>query len=281
MTARLLDGKIVAASLKTALSKTITNLTQQGRRPPCLAVILVGHDTASEIYVANKRRACQEVGMTSQAYSLENSCTEAELLALIQTLNNDTTVDGILVQLPLPSHINTNRILECISPLKDVDGFHPCNLGKLAQRFPHLRPCTPFGIIQLLQAYDLPIQGQHAVVIGASNIVGRPMALEFLLSKATVTICHRFTKHLQRHVALADIVVVATGVRDVIDTEWLQPHQILIDVGMHRRSDNTLMGDVNFELAKTKVAWITPVPGGVGPMTIVTLLQNTVQAATS
>lgn len=281
MTAKILDGRAIASTLKKDISLALAERKRQGLRPPCLAVILVGNDAASEIYVANKRKACEEVGMLSRAYDLPNSISEKELLALIQELNQDSEVDGILVQLPLPEGIDASHIVEAISPYKDVDGFHPYNIGRLAQRSPALRPCTPYGIIQLLQAYDQPFYGQHAVIVGASNIVGRPMALEFLMAGSTVTICHRFTQDLESHIRVADIIVVAAGVCDLIKASWLHHKQVLIDVGMHRLESGKLRGDVDFDEAQKHVAWITPVPGGVGPMTIASLLQNTLQACRS
>ncbi|MDP1604197.1 MAG: bifunctional methylenetetrahydrofolate dehydrogenase/methenyltetrahydrofolate cyclohydrolase FolD [Legionella sp.] len=278
MTALILDGKQVATALKNKIAATISEDTNSGQMPPGLAVILVGNDSASEIYVNNKRKACLEVGISSYAFDLPKTTSQEKLVNLITELNHREDIHGILVQLPLPAAIDSNKIIECISPSKDVDGFHPYNLGRLAQRNPLLRPCTPYGIIQLLNAYNLPLRGKHAVVVGASNIVGRPMALEFLLAGATVTICHRFTKNLEQLIRMAEVVVVAAGVCDVIDPEWLNQSQILIDVGMHRLENGTLRGDVNFDKASTRTGWITPVPGGVGPMTIATLLLNTLTA---
>lgn len=279
MTASLLDGKKAASKIKDDIRLAVKNRLSQGLRAPGLAVILVGDDPASSVYVANKRKACQEVGFNSYAYDLPATTSEAELLALITQLNNSPEVDGILVQLPLPPSIDPNNVIECISPAKDVDGFHPYNVGRLAQRNPLLRPCTPFGIINLLSFYQIPLVGVHTVVIGASNIVGRPMALEFLLAAATVTVCHRFTTELEKYVRIADVLVIATGVKDIIDINWLNEKQIVVDVGMHRLTDGKLRGDIDFHQAKEKVSWITPVPGGVGPMTIATLLQNTLIAA--
>lgn len=279
MTASLLNGKLVAAEFKKEMIAAVHKMTAQGEAPPGLAVVLVGSDPASAIYVANKRKACQELGFNSYAYDLPYTVSEAKLIRLIEQLNNAKEVDGILVQLPLPPSIDSNKMIEGINPYKDVDGFHPYNQGRLTQRNPLIRPCTPYGIINLLKFYQIPLKGKHAVVIGASNIVGRPMALELLIAGATVTICHRFTQNLEKHVRIADLVVVATGVKDVIDVDWLNSEQILIDVGMHRLENGHLRGDVDFEKAKEKVAWITPVPGGVGPMTISTLLQNTLLAA--
>lgn len=278
MTASIIDGKHVATGIKTSIKHQVEGFIQQGHRSPGLAVILLGDDQASALYVNGKRKACLDVGFQSFAYNLPIQTTENELLSLIDTLNQADDVDGILVQLPLPAHINTNAIIEHINPDKDVDGFHPYNFGRLAQGHPALRPCTPYGVIQLLEYYQLAISGKHAVVIGASNIVGRPMALEFLLAKATVTICHSLTENLEQYVRQADIIVSATGVRNIVDVQWLNAQQIIIDIGMHRLSDNTICGDVDFHQAKNKVAWITPVPGGVGPMTIATLLLNTLSS---
>ena len=280
MVASIIDGKFVAAKFRNQIKQHVATRTQHGLRAPGLAVILVGADTASTIYVNSKRKACVEVGFNSYDYNLPIETCEDELLTLIDTLNSDADVDGILVQLPLPAHINTQKLIERINPNKDVDGFHPYNLGRLAQGNPQLRPCTPFGVMKLLEHYQLSTTGKHAVVIGASNIVGRPMALEFLHANATVTVCRRTTVDLERHVRMADILVVATGTLNVINTDWLQPAQILIDIGIHRHPDGTIHGDVNFDEARKKVAWITPVPGGAGPMTICMLLENTLFAAT-
>ncbi|MCC5014923.1 MULTISPECIES: bifunctional methylenetetrahydrofolate dehydrogenase/methenyltetrahydrofolate cyclohydrolase FolD [unclassified Legionella] len=279
MTASLLDGKLVAAQCKSEIKSIVQARQAKGLRAPGLAVVLVGDDPASSIYVANKRKACLEVGINSYAYDLPENTTEITLLNLIEELNQSPEVDGILVQLPLPERIDSNNIIECINPEKDVDGFHPYNVGRLTQRNPLLRPCTPYGIINLLKFYQIPLSGKHTVVIGASNIVGRPMAMEFLLAGATVTICHRFTQNLEQYVKIADLIVVAAGVLDVINVDWLNAQQVIIDVGIHRLADATIRGDVDFQRAKDKVAWITPVPGGVGPMTIAMLLQNTVNAA--
>lgn len=279
MTASILDGKKSASFIKNKIKQDVLNLKKAGFKAPGLAVILVGNDAASSIYVNNKRKACEEVGFYSKAFDLPATTNEETLLKLIHDLNQSSDIHGILVQLPLPAHIDTNKIIEAISPYKDVDGFHPYNLGRLAQKNPLLRPCTPLGIINLLNYYQIPLKGLNAVVVGASNIVGRPMALELLLTAATVTICHRFTENLERFIKTADLIVVATGIQDVIKTEWLNKKQILIDVGMHRLADGKLRGDVDFHKAKDKVAWITPVPGGVGPMTIATLLENTLFAA--
>jgi methylenetetrahydrofolate dehydrogenase (NADP+) / methenyltetrahydrofolate cyclohydrolase len=276
MTASLLDGKIVSAHYRHQLLQQLQQY--KINRPPGLAVILVGEDPASTIYVNHKRKACESVGYYSEAYFLPKHTSEKELLDLIETLNTSEAIDGILVQLPLPSHIEKQRVIEHIHPAKDVDGFHPYNFGRLAQGHPTLRPCTPYGIIKLLEYYDLEISGKNAVIIGSSTIVGRPMAFELLLAKATPTVCHRATPSLKSHVENADILIVATGQQNVIQTSWLKPHQIVIDVGIHRLNDGTLRGDVDFKAAQKIVEWITPVPFGVGPMTICMLLHNTAQA---
>jgi methylenetetrahydrofolate dehydrogenase (NADP+)/methenyltetrahydrofolate cyclohydrolase len=281
MTAALIEGKKVAEPIRNNIAESIHQYSIKGNRKPGLAVILVGENSASQIYVSNKLKACEQVGIRSFAYDLAESTTQQELVSLINALNHNDEIDGILVQLPLPAHIKSSVIIESISPEKDVDGFHPYNLGRLAQGNPLLRPCTPYGVIQLLRYYQLPTAGKHAVVVGASNIVGRPMALELLLAKSTVTVCHRFTPRLEPHIRSADIIIVATGVINVIDTEWLTEKQIIIDVGIHRQADGNLRGDIDFAHAKEKVAWITPVPGGVGPMTISILLQNTLAAYTA
>ncbi len=278
MTACLLDGQFVASTQRLRLRDEITARCQVLHRAPGLAVILLGDDPASQIYVKHKRKACQEMGIQSFAYDLPDNTTQSTLLNLIDTLNQLDTVDGILVQLPLPTHIDSTCVLERILPTKDVDGFHPYNLGRLAQGNPLLRPCTPYGVIQLLTHYEIPLKGQHVVVVGASNIVGRPMALECLLAKATVTVCHSQTHDLERHVRSADLIIVAIGNYNVVKTEWMNTKQVLVDVGMHRRSDGTLHGDVDFASAKNTVGYLTPVPGGIGPMTILTLLQNTLLA---
>ncbi len=279
MTASLIDGKQVASEIRNELKKTVSTQTLLGHRPPGLAVILLGVDEASSIYVCNKRKACADVGFYSLSFDLPTTTREKELISLIDKLNSNADIDGILVQLPLPAHINTAKIIERIKPTKDVDGFHPYNLGRLAQGNPALRPCTPYGVIQLLDYYHLALPGKHAVVVGASNIVGRPMALELLLAKATVTICHRATQKLEQIIPTADIVVVAAGSYNAVKPEWMHDKQIIIDIGMHRDHNGKVHGDVNFNEAKNKVQWITPVPGGVGPMTITTLLQNTLRAA--
>lgn len=279
MTALIIDGKCVANEIKQHIQEVIIGRIRQGHRAPGLAVILLGEDAASSIYVNIKRKVCQEVGFISFAYDLPLKTREKELLALIDGLNSNPEIDGILVQLPLPPHINTSIILERISPKKDVDGFHPYNLGRLAQGNPFLRPCTPYGVIQLLNHYKIGLRGINAVVVGASNIVGRPMALELLLAKSTVTICHSATKLLKQHVLNADLIIVAAGSHKAVKTEWLNKNHIVIDIGIHRDNDGHIHGDIDFDDAKHRVQAITPVPGGVGPMTICTLLQNTLLAA--
>jgi methylenetetrahydrofolate dehydrogenase (NADP+)/methenyltetrahydrofolate cyclohydrolase len=241
--------------------------------------VLIGADPASQVYVGSKRRGCEEIGFKSDSYDLPIDCSESELLRLIDQLNNDDEIDGILVQLPLPKHINADKIIEHIAPHKDVDGFHPYNIGRLAQRNPQLRPCTPKGMMTMLKHADISVKGQEAVVVGASNIVGRPMALELLLAGCTTTVCHRMTKDLEFHVRRADILVVAVGKPNFIPGDWIKAGAIVLDVGINRLDNGKLVGDVEFEVAKEKAAWISPVPGGVGPMTVATLLENTFYAA--
>lgn len=279
MPAQLIDGKAIAKQLRQDISQAVQQRSQQGQRAPGLAVILVGHDPASEVYVRNKRKACDEVGFLSRAYDLEESTSQADLLHLVDTLNEDNSIDGILVQLPLPSHIDSNVVLDRIHWHKDVDGFHPYNLGLLAQRRPGIRPCTPYGVMKLLEAIDCQPRGLNVTIVGASNIVGRPLSLELLLAGATITVCHRFTQDLAEHVAQADILAVAVGKPGIIKSEWIKPGAIVIDVGINRHEDGHLVGDVEFETARERAAWITPVPGGVGPMTIATLLENTLKVA--
>ncbi|MFP6850722.1 MAG: bifunctional methylenetetrahydrofolate dehydrogenase/methenyltetrahydrofolate cyclohydrolase FolD [Pseudomonas sp.] len=279
MTAQLIDGKAIAASLRQQIAKRVAERHQQGLRAPGLAVILVGSDPASQVYVSHKRKDCEEVGFLSQAYDLPATTSQDDLTALIDRLNGDPSIDGILVQLPLPEHLDASLLLERIRPDKDVDGFHPYNIGRLAQRMPLLRPCTPKGIMTLLQSTGVDLYGMHAVVVGASNIVGRPMAMELLLAGCTVTVTHRFTKDLPTHVGQADIVVVAAGKPGLVQGEWIKPGAIVIDVGINRQNDGKLIGDVVYETALPRASWITPVPGGVGPMTRACLLENTLHAA--
>ena len=279
MAAQLIDGRQLAEQVKGDVRRAIAATIASGAQRPGLAVVKVGDDPASAIYVRNKRRACEEVGIVSLAYDLPAATAEAELLELIGELNADPRVDGILVQLPLPDHISRSRVLERIDPAKDVDGFHPYNIGRLAQRIPLMRPCTPFGVIRLLERIGAPFKGQNAVVVGASNIVGRPMALELLLTGATATVCHRFTADLREHVSRADILIVAAGKPGLIPGAWVRPGSTVIDVGMNRTADGHLVGDVEFAVARERAAWITPVPGGVGPMTVAMLMHNTLQAS--
>lgn len=279
MAAQILDGKQVAQSLQDKIRNRIQIRQAQGLRRPGLAVILIGNDPASEIYVRHKRRACSEVGIHSQAFDIAANSSQEKLLALIHQLNEDAHIDGILVQLPLPKQIDSQKIIEAIRPQKDVDGFHPYNIGRLVQRCPQLRPCTPYGIMSLLQHYHLEIRGLEATVVGASNIVGRPMSLELLMAGATVTTCHSNTQDLAKHIQQAELLVVGIGSPGIIKTEWIKPGAIVIDVGINRLDDGCLVGDVDFAAAKESASWITPVPGGVGPMTVATLLQNTLLAA--
>ena len=278
MAAQILNGKALAEKLLADIKQRIEQRLSVGRRAPCLAVILVGDSAASTIYVNNKRRSCEQAGMRSLAYNLPTSTSEQELLQLIDTLNADAGVDGILVQLPLPPQIDSERVIERIDPAKDVDGFHPYNVGRLALRLPTLRPCTPRGIITMLESLNLELKGMNAVVVGASNIVGRPMALELLLAGCTVTVCHRFTRDLPDIVAGAEIVVAAAGKPGLVKGAWIRPGAIVIDVGINRLEDGKLCGDVEFSVAQERAAWITPVPGGVGPMTVATLMENTLEA---
>lgn len=279
MPAKILDGKATASKLRARVAGEVTTLSDQGLRPPGLAVILVGSDPASEVYVGNKRRACDEVGFKSVSHDLPSSTRESELIALIDDLNEDASIDGILVQLPLPEHINTDTIVERIRPDKDVDGFHPFNAGRLMQRRPMLESCTPKGVMTLLKETGEDLQGLEALVVGASNHVGRPMVLELLLAGCTTTCAHRFTRDLESHVGRADIVVAAVGVPNLIPGEWIKEGAIVIDVGITRTPEGKLTGDVVFEAAAERAAWITPVPGGVGPMTVATLIENTLIAA--
>jgi methylenetetrahydrofolate dehydrogenase (NADP+)/methenyltetrahydrofolate cyclohydrolase len=275
MTAQIISGKAIAENLLNSIKVRIDARLQASKRAPGLAVILIGGDPASSIYVRNKRLACEKVGIRSIAYDLPATTTEAELLTLISQLNNDASIDGILVQAPLPSHIKDEHIIEAISPNKDVDGFHPYNIGRLAVRQPTLRSCTPFGVIKMLEAINIDLMGLDAVVVGVSNHVGRPMGLELLLAGCTVTSCHRHTKNLGQIVANADLVIAAAGKPGLIKGEWIKQGAIVIDIGINRLADGTIAGDVDFAAAKERAGWITPVPGGVGPMTVATLMENT------
>lgn len=279
MTAQLIDGKTIAADIRRELRTCVDARTARGLRAPGLAVILVGDNPASEVYVRNKRKGCEDAGIASSAHDLPAETHQDELLALIDALNADPNIDGILVQLPLPAHIDAQTVVERIRPDKDVDGFHPYNIGRLAIRMPQLRSCTPYGVITLLNKIGEEFYGREAVVVGASNHVGRPMGLELLLAGCTVTTCHRFTKDLAAHVGRADILVVAAGKPGLVKGEWVKSGATVIDVGINRTAEGQLVGDVEFETARQRAAWITPVPGGVGPMTVAILLQNTLLAA--
>ena len=278
MTAQIINGKQIAEGLLNTIKDKIKARIDAGKRPPCLAVILVGADPASAIYVRNKRLACEKVGINSISHDLPAETTQAELFALVDELNHNPAIDGILVQSPLPDHINEELLIERISPLKDVDGFHPYNIGRLAVRQPALRSCTPFGVIKMLEASNIDPMGLDAVIVGVSNHVGRPMALELLLAGCTVTSCHRHTKDLAGHVKNADLVVAAAGKQGLIKGEWIKPGAIVIDIGINRLDDGRLCGDVEFDIAKERASYITPVPGGVGPMTVATLMENTLVA---
>jgi methylenetetrahydrofolate dehydrogenase (NADP+)/methenyltetrahydrofolate cyclohydrolase len=278
MTAQIIDGKAIAENLLTSIKVRINNRLLANKRAPGLAVIVLGADPASSIYVRNKRLACEKVGIRSVAYNLPASTSESELLGLIEQLNQDDTIDGILVQSPLPPQIKDEHIIEHISPNKDVDGFHPYNIGRLAVRQPTLRSCTPFGVIKMLQAANIELMCLDAVVVGVSNHVGRPMALELLLAGCTVTSCHRHTKDLSKIIMQADLVVAAAGKPGLIQGAWIKPGAVVIDIGINRLADGTIAGDVNFKAAKERAGYISPVPGGVGPMTVATLMENTLLA---
>ena len=275
----LLDGKMVAARVRAAVAARAGAFAARHGRRPGLAVVQVGEDPASSVYVRNKRAASQEAGIESFAHDLPVSTSEGQILALIQALNHDEHVDGILVQLPLPAGVDANRVMDAVDPVKDVDGFHPVNTGLLAQKRPRLRPCTPFGVIRLAQEYGLALTGLRATVVGASNIVGRPMALELLLARATVTVCHTGTRDLKAEVERADVVVAAVGKVGFIPGDWIKPGAAVFDVGINRTADGKLVGDVEYDKAAQRAGWITPVPGGLGPMTIAMLLSNAVDAA--
>jgi methylenetetrahydrofolate dehydrogenase (NADP+)/methenyltetrahydrofolate cyclohydrolase len=279
MSAQIIDGKQIAADVRKKVAEGVQQRLNNGKKAPCLAVVLVGLDPASQVYVRNKKNACEEVGFESRSFDLPADTTQQALLDLVDELNADPTCNGILVQLPLPDHLDGNEILERIRPDKDVDGFHAFNLGRLAQRMPVLRPCTPKGVMTLLESTGQDLHGMEAVVVGASNIVGRPMGLELLLAGCTVTTTHRFTKDLEAHVRRADLVVVGVGIPNLVKGEWIKEGATVIDVGINRLEDGRLVGDVGFEAAEQSAGFITPVPGGVGPMTVATLMENTLEAA--
>jgi methylenetetrahydrofolate dehydrogenase (NADP+)/methenyltetrahydrofolate cyclohydrolase len=269
----------VAAKVRAEVAERAAEFAARHRRRPGLAVVQVGEDPASSVYVRNKRRSCLEAGIESFAHDLAATAGEAQILELVHTLNRDARVDGILVQLPLPKGVNADRVMDTVDPLKDVDGFHPVNTGLLAQKRPRLRPCTPFGVIRLAREYGIALTGLRATVVGASNIVGRPMALELLMARCTVTVCHSATRDLRAIAREADILVAAVGKPTFVKGEWIKPGAIVIDVGVNRNAEGKLCGDVDFAAAKDRAGWITPVPGGVGPMTIAMLLSNTLRAA--
>lgn len=281
MPARLLDGKKIADELLLQLQARVQARIAAGRSRPGLAVVLVGDDPASSVYVRNKRRAVARVGFASFDHDLPAGTPESELHALIDRLNADPRVHGILLQLPLPDGIDATPVINRIHPDKDVDGFNAANVGKLALRQPGLRPCTPKGVMTLLAHTDRPVRGREAVVVGVSNHVGRPLALELLIAGCTTTTCHKFTPRetLRRHVGMADVVVVAVGRPNLVPGEWIKPGAVVVDVGINRLDDGTLVGDVGFAAARERASWITPVPGGVGPMTVATLMENTLEAA--
>ncbi len=279
MSAQLIDGKAIAAKFKSEIRAEVEALVARGIRRPGLSVVMVGDNPASAVYVRNKRKACADSGIVSVAHDLPYSTTQQELAHLIESLNRDPAIDGILVQLPLPQHIEQSAIIEKIDPAKDVDGFHPYNVGRLALRVPLIRPCTPYGVTKLIDHVGISPKGRHSVVIGASNIVGRPMALELLLMGGTVTVCHRFTGELEPYVRSADILIVAVGRPGIVRGEWVKPGSVVIDVGMNRGADGKLCGDVDFDGAARRAGWITPVPGGVGPMTVAMLMKNTLESA--
>ncbi len=279
MSAQIIDGKQIAADVRKDVAEGVKQRLSEGKSAPCLAVILVGADPASQVYVRHKKNACKETGIASLAYDLPATTTQQELLTLVDKLNNDSSIHGILVQLPLPEHLDANEILERIRPDKDPDGFHAFNLGRLAQRMPVLRPCTPKGVMKLLESTGVDLHGKEAVVVGASNIVGRPMTLELLLAGATTTTTHRFTDSLEFHIRRADIVVVGVGKPGLVNGEWIKEGAIVIDVGINLLDDGRLVGDVDYAAASARAGWITPVPGGVGPMTVACLMENTLEAA--
>ncbi|GHX51055.1 methylenetetrahydrofolate dehydrogenase/methenyltetrahydrofolate cyclohydrolase [Vibrio cholerae] len=278
MTAQNIDGTLISQTVRSEVAARVKARVQAGLRAPGLAVVLVGEDPASQVYVGSKRRACEEVGFVSKSFDLPATASEEALLSLVEELNNDPQIDGILVQLPLPAGMDTTKVLESIHPEKDVDGFHPYNVGRLAQRIPKLRSCTPKGIITLLERYNIPLRGKHAVIVGASNIVGRPMTLELLLAGCTTTTCHRFTQDLEGHIRQADILVVAVGKPNFIPGAWIKEGAVVVDVGINRLDTGKLVGDVEYDVARTCASFITPVPGGVGPMTVASLIENTMMA---
>ncbi|MDN2664575.1 bifunctional methylenetetrahydrofolate dehydrogenase/methenyltetrahydrofolate cyclohydrolase FolD [Psychromonas sp. 14N.309.X.WAT.B.A12] len=278
MTAKYIDGKLISKTVRSEVAALVKTRADNGLSIPGLAVVLVGQDPASQVYVNSKRKACEEVGFTSKSYDLPETTSEADLLSLVDALNDDPQINGILVQLPLPEGIDTTKVIERIKPEKDVDGFHPYNVGRLCQRIPTLRSCTPKGVMTLMERYGISLKGKHAVIVGASNIVGRPMNMELLLAGCTTTVCHRFTQNLQGFVEQADILVVAVGKPGFISGGWIKQGAVVIDVGINRLPSGKLVGDVEFDIAEQRASFITPVPGGVGPMTVATLIENTLLA---
>ena len=279
MTAKIIDGKQIANEILLEVKETISKATMKGKQPPGLAVIQVGENSASKIYIKNKRIACSKVGFKSFNYDLPEQTSEKELIELVVSLNSNPEVNGILVQLPLPPQINETIIIETIEPIKDVDGFHPYTIGRLMQRIPILRPCTAIGVMTMLDSIGADPIGKHVVIVGASNLVGRPLALEFLLRGATTTVCHRFTENLEHFVRQADILAVAVGKPNVVLSEWIKKDAIVLDIGINRNKKGNITGDVDFEIAKEKASWISPVPGGVGPMTVAMRIKNTLLAS--
>ena len=278
MTAKIIDGKAIASDLLDKIKEEVIARKNEGYSAPTLAVILIGENPASKIYVGRKIMACEKTGIRSISHNLKDDISEEELLSIINECNLDKDIDGILVQSPLPEHISEEKIIEAIDPKKDVDGFTPHNIGLLAIKTPILRSCTPYGVIKMLNTLNINLEGLDAVVIGQSNHVGRPMFLELLLAKCTVTICHSKTKNIQEKISQADIVVSAVGVPNFVKGEWIKDGAIIIDIGITRLDNNKIVGDVEFDIAKEKAAFITPVPGGVGPMTVATLMENTLIA---
>ena len=279
MSAQILDGKAIAAEIRQQVKSTVAQRIAGGRSTPGLAVVLVGQDPASQVYVRNKKKACEQVGFHSELIKLPEDTSQQELFDLIETLNERQDIDGILVQLPLPDHVDEEEVVERILPTKDVDGFHPYNVGRLLLRMPLLRPCTPRGVMTMLARTGVELSGKDAVIVGQSNIVGRPMALELLMARCTITVCHSRTKDLVEKIGNADILVAAVGRPKFVQGAWIKPGAVVIDVGINRLDNGKLCGDVDFKTARNKASWITPVPGGVGPMTVATLLENTLQAA--
>ena len=279
MTANIIDGKKIAQETISEIKKSIAKNINDGISPPGLAVVIVGDNPASAIYVRNKRIACEEVGMKSFNHDLPEDISEKELIELVKSLNNNSEVHGILVQLPLPDHISETKIIESIDPIKDVDGFHPYTIGRLMQRIPVLRPCTSIGVITMLDSIGIDPMGKHAVIVGASNLVGRPLALELLLRGATTTVCHKFTKNLKSFVNQAEILAVAVGKIGIIPGNWIKKDAVVFDIGINRDENGKVTGDVDFKTAKEQASWISPVPGGVGPMTVAMLLKNTLIAS--